>query len=93
MLNYEAYHPAMIAITDDGYAFIYWCDRKMNAHLDFNYGRGRQHWFEYLGKHTKEECKMKYPNTPILAATDQRINKFCKDKIQELYEMVTDDPK
>lgn len=78
----------MIAVTTDDYAFIYWCDMKMNAHLEYNYGRGKQHWFEYLGKFTKQECKAQYPNTPILPSDDQRINKFCKGKIQELYDLV-----
>lgn len=88
MLDYSRYHPAMIAVTDDEYAFIYWCGMKMVAHVDFNYGRGQQHWFEYLGKHTKKECKVLYPNTPILSANDQRINKFCQGKIKEMYDLV-----
>lgn len=90
MLDYSQYYPAMIALTERGYAFIYWCDRRLGAHLDHNYGRGKQHWFEYLGKKNREECKNNYPRTPILAVEDPRINAFCRGKIREMESLVDD---
>jgi hypothetical protein len=91
MLDYTKYYPAMIAMTPRGYAFIYWCDRRLGAHLDHNYGRGKQHWFEYLGKKTKDECRVAYPHTPILQSDDSRINNFCRRMIREMEELVSDD--
>ena len=90
MLDYSKYHAAMIAVTNGDYAFVYWCDRMLRAHEPYNYGRGKQHWIEYLGRKTKAECRTLYPHTPILDSEDPRINVFLKGKMTELEILVSE---
>lgn len=88
MLNYSEYYPAMIAETSKGDYFIYWICLRLIALSDKNYGRGKSHWFEYLGKQEKNECRKLYPHTPVLSADDNRINVFLKSKIKELDDLI-----
>jgi hypothetical protein len=88
MFDYSRYYPALIAITEAGNAFIYWVDNSLIALTELNYGRGKNHWFEYLGKQTPIECREKYPITPILQAQDPRISTHKKGKIREMEELI-----
>lgn len=80
----------MIAVTTKGYAFVYFVRRFLVATNEDNYGRGKDHWFEYLGRLTKKQCRQQYPQTPVLEAEDPRINAFCQGKVLELAELVDD---
>lgn len=88
MFDYSAYYPALIAITEAGNAFLYYVDNRLEALTELNYGRGKKHWFEYLGKQSALECKRNYPRTPILKATDPRISPDKRAKITELEELI-----
>jgi hypothetical protein len=89
MINYADYNLTMIAITPSGYAFVYWRWCKLIPVYDHeaDYGRGKKHWFEYLGKYSKEDCRKMYPHVPVLQADDARISHFKKERLKELEEL------
>jgi len=78
----------MIAVTEPGNAFIYWVRNLLPPLTDENYGRGKDHWFEYLGKWKKAQCGKEFPGCVVLDAEDPRISPFCRGKIMELDELV-----
>lgn len=88
MIDYTHYHRAMVAVTKRGYAFVYWVNRYLCPLDETNYGRGKSHWLEYLGKMSKESCRMTYYETPVLDATDTRINEFCRQRIADMETLV-----
>lgn len=88
MLDYSQYYAAMIALAQSGNAFIYWMTNRLTALDGLNYGRGKSHWIEFLGKYTREECRDQYRGTPILPADDKRINEFIRSRIKEMDDLV-----
>lgn len=80
----------MIALTPSGHAFIYWTVVRLVALDEDNYGRGKSHWIELLGKFSDRDCRIQYPDTPLLHHSDPRINGFIRRKIREMDELVAD---
>lgn len=78
----------MIVLAGSGNAFMYWVKNLLPPLTEENYGRGKDHWFDYLGRWDKDKCRGQFPASNILDVADPRISAFCRAKVLELEEIV-----
>ena len=84
MLRYTSYNRSLIILTERSNAFIYITHKKAVPFTSINYGKGRKHWFEYLGCFSFKDCQGENPGTLIKYIKDETLPKLVVGKVREL---------
>jgi len=84
MIGYTHYSRRYIIMTEKNNAFLYFSTKRDVTLHSLNFGKGKDHWFEYLGCFTIADCQAENPLVCIYPIKDETLSKFLRDKVREL---------